>query len=213
MLIGEENKRKCETCGSDVQRRYESEMYAGSYVLNSERLDIRKRPKDGPRDPIVLDKWVQYFNGKVYRLYQNERYFYSSSYLHRDVWTDAYGPIPDLCHIHHIDNDPANNKLDNLVCLPKEEHAKIAKSFNPGFSENCRKAANSWHGSEAGKIWHKEQATRCKSWEKWKREPKACSYCGKSFEALVRNGKSEQRFCHANCKAAEGRRRRKAERT
>lgn len=42
--------------------------------------------------------------------------------IHRHVWEEANGPIPDGWHVHHIDHDPLNNDLSNLVAMPAEEH-------------------------------------------------------------------------------------------
>lgn len=45
-----------------------------------------------------------------------------SVYLHRVVWQDANGPIPEGHHIHHIDRDRGNNSLENLEAVPAREH-------------------------------------------------------------------------------------------
>jgi len=45
--------------------------------------------------------------------------------IHRKVWNDAHGKIPKEHHIHHIDGNPNNNDISNLVCITVEEHAKI----------------------------------------------------------------------------------------
>lgn len=46
-------------------------------------------------------------------------------YLHRDVWEAANGPIPRGYDIHHKDENPANNRIDNLALLPKADHTKL----------------------------------------------------------------------------------------
>src|SRR5690606_3289325 len=209
----EENGNKCTSCGSYVPRRYESEMHAGTQILDGKRVEICKKPREGYRDPIVLDELVQYFNGHLYRLWPSERYFSKGgSTLHRAVWKDAFGEIPNDAHIHHKDNDTFNNRLWNLECLPKEIHLKMPRPNNKGFSEKARDAASDWHRSEAGRLWHKRQAERSKSWLKWKRETKACQQCNKEFEALVRKNGHAQKFCHNNCKATYYRKRQIASR-
>ena len=42
--------------------------------------------------------------------------------VHRLVWEDANGAIPDDMEIHHKDHNKMNYSLDNLVMLPKNEH-------------------------------------------------------------------------------------------
>lgn len=51
---------------------------------------------------------------------------------HRKKWVKHNGPIPvddqgRSYEIHHIDNNPRNNKLDNLMCVSLEEHYQIHK--------------------------------------------------------------------------------------
>ncbi len=42
--------------------------------------------------------------------------------LHRLVWTQAHGPIPDGNVIHHKDGNKNNNYPENLECLTRTEH-------------------------------------------------------------------------------------------
>ena len=49
---------------------------------------------------------------------------------HRQIWEQAYGPIPKdrdgrSYEIHHIDGNPNNNSLENLMCIPIQEHYDI----------------------------------------------------------------------------------------
>lgn len=48
---------------------------------------------------------------------------------HHIIWEEAYGPIPDACQIHHIDNDKQNNHLDNLLCLSVSEHQRMHSPY------------------------------------------------------------------------------------
>lgn len=45
--------------------------------------------------------------------------------LHRLVWEQANGPIPDGYIVHHIDEDKMNNVLSNLQLVTHAEHSKI----------------------------------------------------------------------------------------
>lgn len=52
--------------------------------------------------------------------------------LHRVIWEKTNGPIPDGKIIKHIDGDPCNLSLDNLMCVwkgraPRRSHRKQKK--------------------------------------------------------------------------------------
>lgn len=201
---------RCPACGGHVRRRSYGEMHAGSYVLNGERVDIRATPAAGFSDPIWLDPLTQYFDGGLYRLWPGDRYLSRGGRkIHRDVWRTAFGPIPPGCHIHHKDGDRSNNRLGNLECVPERLHLSDAWRVNkshiaPGkhFTERARERASEWHQSEAGRLWHSRMAKRTESWTKWERAERACEFCGKPMQALVRKNGYSQRFCTDVCKAA-----------
>ena len=48
----------------------------------------------------------------------------------RRIWKSHYGEIPKddtgrTYEIHHIDRNPENNSIENLICIPIEEHYQI----------------------------------------------------------------------------------------
>lgn len=67
----------------------------------------------------------QFFDGHAY--YPNARGHYWSNvigkFLHRAVWEEANGPIPEGYVVHHVDHDKANNLLDNLTLMLWGEHS------------------------------------------------------------------------------------------
>lgn len=217
-----DHAQKCPTCGASVRRRVYDEMYAGAFIFDGQRVEIRKRPADGFIDPVVLDPLTQYFDGGLYRLWPDQKYFArGGKLLHRAVWESAFGTIPHGCHIHHRkEGDTTENRLFNLECLPKREHLsqsnkKLIDKRNtegtPHFTDRARARAAEWHRSEAGRLWHSRHAKRSKSWKKWKREEKLCKFCGKPFQALVRANGYEQKYCTMVCKAADYRKRKAAQ--
>src|SRR6185312_15727351 len=120
------------TCGGGVHRRVYGEMYAGSFILDGQRVEIRKRPAEGYSDPVYLDPITQYFGGALYRIWPSQRYLAKGgSTLHRDAWRLAFGPVPPACHIHHRDGDTTNNSLANLECVPAAEHLGIPRKGGP----------------------------------------------------------------------------------
>jgi hypothetical protein len=183
-------------------------MHAGSFVQDGERVEIRAVPYEWYRDPIRLDPITWYFDGGLYRLWPSEQYpSRGGKKLHRDAWAAAFGAIPKGCHIHHRDSNVQNNALANLECLDAKEH--LSATWKPRkiyFSDEARQLAADWHGSEAGRIWHRRHAKRSKSWTKWKRADKPCEFCGETFSALER-ATIPQRYCSNNCKASHYRQR------
>lgn len=205
---------KCPTCGGEVHERVYGEMYAGAFISNGRRLEIRKQPHEHYADPIVLDTLTQYFDGQIWRMWPSDRYFSrSNSRLHRAVWTLAFGPIPGGCHIHHKDGEPANNALSNLECLPASEHLKLTwkEVGRIGvFSEKAKAGARAWHKSPEGLLWHRRHAQKAQSWTKWKREKRACLHCKKSYLGIVRNSGTQQKYCCTVCKHLDRNKKRSA---
>lgn len=149
----------------------------------------------------------QDFNGTRY--YRKPRGYFKSDdgvYIHRAVWIFHNGPIPPGHDVHHADDDKSNNVIGNLECLTKAEHASHhGRKRLPKGSEEARvhmevirPAASAWHGSDAGKQWHKDHGKR--TWEDRKSEDLRCTHCGGAFSALV--GTAKRGFCSAACQSA-----------
>ena len=125
-------------------------------------------------------------------------------YLHRHVWAEANGCIPDGWVVHHTDHDRGNNHLDNLACMPAADHtahhAKCRAECGEvqGFSRAARTAAAAWHGSAEGKAWHSAHAKR--SWAGRSSETHECAHCGGEYQA--KRGARKRGFCSASCQGA-----------
>lgn len=122
-------------------------------------------------------EFVEY-NGERFYLQSSKKYFQSGRKdcversLHRRVWSDVHGPIPDGMVIHHIDGDWRNNNINNLELLDNKEHCQMhmamrwkdqdqSDAFKKGL-EAAQEEAKKWHSSEEGRAWHSENAR--KSW-------------------------------------------------
>lgn len=75
---------------------------------------------------ILNSKW-----GKA-KIYSNGYYWITSrkegnnsKLLHRLIFEEFYGKIPDGCHIHHKDGNTLNNCIMNLQLLTKREHISL----------------------------------------------------------------------------------------
>lgn len=152
---------------------------------------------------IVVSDTIQEFMGARYYLCG---YYYQrkGKRLHRAVWEYFNGEIPEGYHVHHIDENRANNDIENLSLMPGIEHinnhAKTEKR-----RENGRKAirvaieiAPEWHHSDEGKAWHSEHAKE--TWAKHGEHEEICTGCGKTFMSRDLGHKGNH-FCHPNCKA------------
>jgi HNH endonuclease len=127
------------------------------------------------------------------------------SNLHRAVWIDHFGPIPEGYHIHHKDADRRNNRIENLQCLEGGLHlSRSAKNSSwVGSQDNldtlakAREKGKQWHSSKEGIKFHKEQIQRIKPWEKIVTFSRKCEQCGKDFRSRQKKG----RFCSPKCKS------------
>lgn len=160
------------------------------------------------------------FNGIEFRRYPESRRWADRVYytpggthrtqgvgrLHEEVWKAAHGAIPAGHCIHHRDGNPLNNALDNLACVPREEHHRHHSDAHRGVLdptrlaslEKARPLAAQWHRSAAGRRWH--SALGKQSWQG--REPleRVCAQCGRSFGTMAR--RESDRFCSNACKSA-----------
>lgn len=65
------------------------------------------------------------WDGKTWHKKPGGSYYQTRLLLHREVWAAAKGPIPPNHHIHHIDGDIHNNRIENLQLLSSSEHNRI----------------------------------------------------------------------------------------
>jgi hypothetical protein len=123
--------------------------------------------------------------------------------LHRAIWTAAHGPIPDGNEIHHRDQNPLNNALDNLECMTPGEHRRREAELGT-FSSDKQKAhlgrirhkASAWHRSDEGRAWH--AAMSAAAWKNVKPHTVACRQCGSEFQTRSK----VVLYCGAKCQRA-----------
>lgn len=130
-------------------------------------------------------------------------------YLHRVIWQDNNGPIPEGFDVHHIDENPENNEPTNLEALSRQDHRMLhweslngaqKAAIRTNLVENARPAASAWHRSDKGRDWHSEKARK----ELPNRVHRLdCGFCGCPITrvGVVQKG----RFCSNACRAADRR--------
>lgn len=125
--------------------------------------------------------------------------------MHVYVWEYYFSDAPKGCHIHHINGDRADNRIENLAAIPGVEHTtyhakKHAKEDPHQIMESlakAREAAKMWHSSEDGEVWHKAHFQQMKE-KLYQKRLYVCQWCGKSFES----SKSGAKFCCNKCRSA-----------
>src|SRR5215471_4035343 len=150
------------------------------------------------------------YRGEKFWLQTTGRYFQSGRkdsperLLHRRVWSDANGPIPEGFEIHHRDSDWRNNDPTNLELVPISKHKRDHmrdRLLNPAALQQnrdwlvlAREAAAKWHGSEVGIEWHKQHGVA--TWEG--REPvnAKCVVCGKKYKTFF---PERSDYCSSAC--------------
>ena len=157
-----------------------------------------------------MEKYKYYHNIK-FTLDEKSGYYQNSTIhksLHRFVWEENNGVIPNGYEIHHIDFNKSNNHISNLIMLSKEEHLEIhSKSLTDqqrqfrrdNMNNVARPKAIEWHKSKEGLEWHKKHYQECLKESKPKIK-RVCVFCGSEFI-----GYSNSNYCSNKCKSAQRR--------
>jgi len=162
------------------------------------RIDVLERDLTAPPQVEVIDDTHQRFNGMIYHKNPSGHYM-TNLPLHRAVWSFNHGQIPNGYHIHHIDQDKANNHIENLQALTNNEHRRthnnLTKQIFPRICPVCGET-----------FAPKHRAQVCCSWGcagKLKAKPpvkKICPVCGKNFTVSYPN--RDQIYCSYSCALA-----------
>lgn len=126
---------------------------------------------------------------------------------HQWVWNNFYQKPPPGYHLHHINENKSDNRIENLEMIKGSRHVSIhmLKKMNDPEKkrkniENCEKIRHLtkvWHSSEEGRSWHRYHAIKHKF---GKGDPIKynCEVCSTQFYSTKR---SNTRFCCNACKS------------
>ena len=148
------NAQRCWACGNQVrriallgvphsaQRRWaNSEGHKGD--VNRFDLGAFTRGKPSPRAKPVGYTRVLKDKGRVQIKCADGKFRYRA----RVVWQEANGPIPPGHHIHHINHDRLDDRLENLQIITASDHGH--QHVPPG--EAGKRLSASGHAARYGK--------------------------------------------------------------
>ena len=158
---------------------------------------------------------TQIIDGKEFRLYPNNVYFTDGrTRAHIWVWKKNKGEIPKGFDIHHKDENPHNNNIENLELIERKSHQSyhVKKRFseNPEWAKEFQqkgvKAAaekmTTWRNTVEGKDFHKKIGAL--SYAKAEYKEYICQQCGKTFSSRALHkgpeSKAYPKYCHLNCR-------------
>ncbi len=149
----------------------------------------------------------QFHFGKKFYQDKKKGYWISTTYprirAHVWVWISKYGKIPTNYHIHHINENKSDNRIENLELIHKKRHmshhmsTEERKEFSRKHAEKIRPLTKFWHASIEGRKWHKNHAERF-NFGKWDPVEHKCEQCSKEYKTIK---KSSNRFCSNACKS------------
>lgn len=118
-------------------------------------------------------------------------------FLHRAVWEDANGPIPEGFHVHHKDGNRENNALENLDMVEGSKHLSEHHKGHGRRPVAALAAVVIWRQTEEGKKHLSMMGLRNHHYMRVMRSFK-CDCCGKDF---IKQDTGINRFCSNNCKS------------
>lgn len=76
-------------------------------------------------------------------------------YLHRWIWEQVFGPIPDGWEIDHINGIKTDNRLDNLRCIPQGMNKRNMKTRadNASGVQGVTKWTTTRRGNQKVEMW------------------------------------------------------------
>lgn len=89
----------------------------------------------------MCDTCVEW-DGRIWHKKPGGSYYQTRLLLHREIWKSERGPIPDGHHVHHVNGDIHDNRIDNLELLSSGAHSRLhcREKLDP-YKDKAREAA------------------------------------------------------------------------
>jgi hypothetical protein len=85
-------------------------------------------------------------------------------YVHRIIYYNAVKKTPPMWHVHHINGEKLDNRLDNLIALPPEIHQKLHERWPMSGLPSRYAIIGWWHdGAIRGRRKKKKRPTPSQS--------------------------------------------------
>ena len=95
----------------EIEEMYVSDMGRVKFIINKESKK---------RESKIIEQ-----NDNILEGYLKLTDYPGFGYVYRLVAENWIGKIPDKSIVHHIDNNGYNNKVENLIIVTPEQHARI----------------------------------------------------------------------------------------
>lgn len=141
--------------------------------------------------PFIVHEGRKYYEFNGYHRARDGRF------LHRVLYEQSNGPVPEGHHVHHKDGDRANNALENLESKDGRQHIADHMRGRVFYPKAALDAAAEWRKTDAGKEFMREQGVRNAHHLRQQREFD-CECCGAKY-LTVDTGFN--RFCSNKCRA------------
>lgn len=151
------NAKHCWSCANEARRlalqgrQYSPERRANiraGRLKNPTRFDIGSTTRGKAARNAVEVGYRRLANGHYQVKCADGRFRYE----HRVVWEAAHGPIPPSILIHHINHDPLDNRLDNLVAFTRSEHMRHHIEERAGDMQRAAVAVRNARKAAGGKY-------------------------------------------------------------
>lgn len=141
--------------------------------------------------------WHSY-NGGYYERSEKRKGVKTSYRLHREVYREHHGVVPDGHDVHHVNHDKTDNSVGNLLAVTRSEHRKLHGpppradwAIRPTFDVDCEDCGATVQRKRKGPV----VCQRCqhRRADKKRTLPRKCRECGADFKSIAGN------FCSQRC--------------
>lgn len=101
--------------------------------------------KRGFRLRPINNRPEQEYDGRKFTLRNNGYYGLTTDdriLMHRYIWEKEVGKIPQGWDIHHINENKADNRIENFECLPKAEHTRKYSPHNNQYTRGRKRVTH-----------------------------------------------------------------------